>query len=153
MVVSFIHLIISSSWLVSCPHNTTYEGASGIDSLYTEILRHAYHDVGPDYQKPGNQEVYRQFRSVVGAVLLAFNPLSMKSLSSLLYNFNTPSSISTALNPLHSLLLIPEAAEDPVWIFHKSFPDFLMDPERYQDNSSLLTLQFATQRSCSHASS
>ena len=119
--------------LVSLPQNTTHEGQSGINTLYTEILRQAYCDLEPDDQNPDNQEVYQHFRSVVGAVLLAFNPLSMKSLSSLLHDFDTPSEISAALDPLHSLLLVPEVTEDPVRIFHKSFPDFLMDPKRCQD--------------------
>ena len=114
--------------LVSLPQNTAHEGESGINSLYTEILRQAYHDVDPD-----NQEVYRCFRTVVGAVLLAFNPLSMKSLSCLLHGFDTPSEISTALNSIHSLLLIPESAEDSIRVFHKSFPDFLTNPKRCQD--------------------
>ena len=57
----------------------------------------------------------------------------MKSLSDLLCDFETPSDISTALNSLHSLLLVPESIEDPIRVFHKSFPDFLMDPERCQD--------------------
>jgi hypothetical protein len=119
--------------LASLPRNTAYEGESGIDSLYTGMLRHAYRHMGPDSQKSDNQEVYRRFRSVVGAVLLAFNPLSMKSLSHLLQNFNTPFDISTSLNTLHSLLLVPDDTEDPIRTFHKSFPDFLMDPERCQD--------------------
>ena len=114
--------------LVSLPQNTAREGESGIDSLYIEILRRAYRNAGSD-----NQEVSQNFRSVVGAVVLAFNPISMKSLSSLLHDFDTPSDISTVLNPLHSLLLVPEVIEDPVRIFHKSFPDFLMDPKRCQD--------------------
>ena len=114
--------------LISLPQNTAHEGESGIDSLYTGILRHAYNDLGS-----GNQEVYHRFRSVVGAVLLAFNPLSMKSLSSLLHNSDAPSDISTALNPLHSLLLVPEGTEDPIQVLHKSFPDFLMDSERCKD--------------------
>ena len=116
--------------LVSLPQNTTREGESGIDSLYTEILSHAYRNVGPNSQNPDNQEIYQHFRSAIGTLLLAFNPLSMKSLSSLLRDFDTPSDISTALNPLHSLLLVPEVTEDPVQIFHKSFPDFLTDPKR-----------------------
>ena len=119
--------------LITLPKSTAHEGESGIDTLYTEILRHAYHDMGPDNQKPGNQEVYRCFRSVVGAVLLAFNPLSMKSLSCLLHDFDTPSDISAALSSLHSLLLVPESIEDSIRAFHKSFPDFLMDPKRCQD--------------------
>jgi len=119
--------------LISLPQNTTHEGESGIDSLYTHILRHAYQDMGPDSQKPANQEVYSHFRSVVGAVLLAINPLSMKSLSDLLPDFDTPFNISTALNSLHSLLLVPEDIEDPIRVFHRSFPDFLTDFERCQD--------------------
>jgi len=119
--------------LISLPQNTVREGNSGIDSLYTEILKQAYCALGPDSHNPDNQEVYHSFRSVVGAVLLAFNPLSMKSLSSLLPGFGTPSKISTALNPLHSLLLVPDGTEHPVQVFHKSFPDFLMDSKRCQD--------------------
>jgi len=119
--------------LISLPQNTTHEGESGIDSLYTGILRHAYHDVTLDNQKPESQEVYHHFRSVVGAVLLAFNPLSMESLSDLLDDFDTPFDISTALGSLHSLLLIPDSIEDSIQVFHKSFPDFLIDPRRCQD--------------------
>ena len=121
------------SLLVSLPQNTSREGESGINSLYTEILRQAYSDLGPDDQNPDNQEVYRRFRFVVGAVLLAFNPLSMRSLSHLLHDFDTPFDISTTLNPLHSLLLVPEGTEDSIRVFHKSFPDFLMDLRRCQD--------------------
>ena len=113
--------------LVSLRQNTVHEGGSGIDSLYTGILRHAYRNLGPD-----NPEVYRRFRTVVGAVLLAFNPLSMESLSSLLPDFDT-SEITIALNPLHSLLLVPEGTDGLIRTFHKSFPDFLMDLERCQD--------------------
>ena len=119
--------------LTSLPRSTTREGESGIDSLYAEILRQAYYDMGPDDQELDNQEVYHHFRSVAGAVLLAFNPLSMKSLSDLLHDFDTPFDISTALSSLHSLLLVPEGIEDPIHAFHKSFPDFLMDPKRCKD--------------------
>jgi hypothetical protein len=113
--------------LISLPQNTAREGESGIDTLYTEILRHAYNDIAP-----ANQEVYCRFRSVVGGVLVAFNPLSMKSLSDL-HDFDTPLDISTALGSLHSLLLVPDGTGDSIHVFHKSFPDFLMDPKRCQD--------------------
>jgi hypothetical protein len=119
--------------LISLPQNTAREGESGINALYTEILKQAYCDLGPDDQNPDNQEVYCRFRTAVGAVLLAFNPLSMKTLSYLLHDFDTPSDISTAFNSLHSLLLVPEGTEDSIHVFHKSFPDFLMDPKRCQD--------------------
>ena len=37
------------------------------------------------------------------------------------------------MHSLHSLLLVPESTEDPIHIFHKSFPDFLLDPGYCQD--------------------
>ena len=114
--------------LVSLPQKTIFEGVSGIDALYIEVLTQAFRNVEPD-----DQEVFHHLRSVVGAVLLVFNPLSVKSLSDLLSGFNTPSDISTALSSLHSLLLIPDNIEDPICTFHKSFPDFLTDPERCHD--------------------
>jgi hypothetical protein len=43
------------------------------------------------------------------------------------------SDISTTLRSLHSLLLIPNNQADPIRVFHKSFPDFLMDPGRCKD--------------------
>jgi len=89
--------------------------------------------LGSDHQKQGNQEVYRRLKSVVGAVLLVFNPLSIQSLSELLDDFDSPSDISTSLDSLHSLLLIPEDPEDPIRVFHKSLPDFLTDSKRCQD--------------------
>ena len=66
-------------------------------------------------------------------MLLAFNLLSLKSLSDLLNDFDTPSDISTALRSFHSLLLIPDGIDDPTCIFNKSFPDFLTDPEHCKD--------------------
>jgi len=110
--------------IISLPQHTTHEGRSGIDLLYTQVLVQAVDDMDPDAE-----ETYSHFRIVVGAVLLVFNPLSTTALSSLL----KVSGISTTLRPLHSLLLIPENTEDPIRTFHKSFPDFLMDPVRCKD--------------------
>ena len=106
--------------LISLPQNTAYEGEYGIDSLYTNIPRHAYHDMTPDNQKLESQEAYRRFRSAVGAVLLAFNPLSMRSLSDLLDDSNAPPHIYTTLASLNSLLLVPDGIEDSIHVFHKS---------------------------------
>jgi hypothetical protein len=76
-------------------------------------------------------EIHSRFKTVVGAVLLVFNPLSVGALSDLL---KVPT-ISTTLRSLHSLLLVPdpEKTEDPIRAFHKSFPDFLTDPKRCKD--------------------
>jgi len=114
--------------IISLPQDTSHEGRSGVDLLYTKVLEEAFHDVDSDDREP-----HSRFKSVVGAVILIFHPLSIKALSDLLKNCGAPSIISSALCTLHSLLLIPESTEDPVRIFHKSFPDFLTDPRRCTD--------------------
>jgi len=115
--------------IVSLPLDTSHEAKLGIDLLYTQVLSQAFQDVDSD-----DHELYSHFKSVVGAVVLIFQPLSIKTLSDLLINCGTPARMSSSLRTLHSLLLIPENIDKPVRIFHKSFPDFLMDPRRCTDS-------------------
>jgi hypothetical protein len=112
--------------ITSLPESTAKEGRSGVDRLYTKVLQQAFIDFPPE-----DTQSYLQFQSVVGAVLLIFNPLSIRGLSDLL----GPSTqhIKNTIRSLHSLLLVPESTEDPIRIFHKSFPDFLLDPQRCED--------------------
>jgi len=117
--------------ITSLPHSTTEEGKSGVDQLYIKVLQQAFCGVQAD-----NSQHYLHFQAIVGTVLLAFNPLSVKGLSDLL-EINT-SHIRSTLRSLHSLLLVPDAIEDPIRIFHKSFPDFLMDPGRCEDKQLLV---------------
>ena len=91
--------------IISLPQDTTHEGRSGIDLLYTQVLEQAVDDMEADAN-----EIYSRFRTTVGAVLLVLNPLSLKALSELL----RVSNISTTLRSLHSLLLVPESTEDPI---------------------------------------
>ena len=112
--------------IISLPQDTSHEGKSGINLLYTQVLEQAFHDV--------DEYFYAHLRSVVGAVVLASHPLSITTLSDLLRNCGTPSGIYNALRALHSVLLIPDNMEDPVCVFHKSFPDFLTNPKRCTDN-------------------
>ena len=117
--------------LALLPQNIIHEGGSGVDTLYTEVLTQAFYD---ELEGPDLYEVFSRLRLVAGAVSLAFSPLSIKALSGLLHGFDTPSDISDALWSLHSLLLFPGNIEDPICVFHKSFPDFLTDQERCKDN-------------------
>ena len=112
--------------ITSLPHSTLEEGKFGIDLLYTKVLQQAFINVHSDNTQP-----YVRFRTVVGAVLLILNPLSIKGLSDLL-GYGTQH-IKNTIRPLHSVLLVPEPMEDPIQIFHKSFPDFLLDPNRCED--------------------
>jgi len=111
--------------IISLPQDTSHEGKRGIDLLYTQVLEQAFHSMDQDFRP--------HFKLVVGVVLLIFNPLSTKALSDLLRHCSTQHRISNALHALHSLLLVPDSKDEPVRIFHKSFPDFLMDPGRCTD--------------------
>jgi hypothetical protein len=103
---------------------TMHEGRTGIDSLYSQVLLHAFSDV----REPA---VFENIRRVLGAIVLAFNPLSRKALSTIL-GLST-SLISTTLRHLHSVILVPADETKEIRIFHKSFPDFLQDGGRCTD--------------------
>ena len=117
--------------ITSLPKSTVEEGRSGIDQLYTKVLEQAFHKTHAN-----NSKQYLHFRTVVGTILLILNPLPIKALSELL-SYDIPHICST-IRSLHSLLLIPDKPEDPICTFHKSFPDFLTDPDRCEDKRFLV---------------
>ena len=96
-----------------------YEGRT-LDLLYTSILQEAF-----GYDKP---EYDAKTRSVLGAVVLAVNPLSPSSIAALL-GFNAED-VPLLLSSVNSLLILQEDINHPVRPFHKSFPDFVTDPNR-----------------------
>ena len=124
-LIAFIHRTPAEQLerIISLPQSTVHEGRSGVDLLYTQILEQVAADMDTDED---DKEIYSRFKTVVGAVLLVSDPLSARALADLLKHSN----INTTLRSLHSLLLIPDGSEDPIRIFHKSFPDFLTDPSR-----------------------
>ena len=117
--------------LITSLPQSTFEGRLGVDQLYTKVLEQAFHDDHPD-----NSQGYVHFQAVVGTILIIFNPLSIKALSELL-GYDTYH-IRSTIHSLHSLLLVPDSTEDPIRIFHKSFPDFLLDSNRCQDRQFLV---------------
>jgi hypothetical protein len=114
-----------NSWQRSLlPQSTIHEGRSGVDLLYTQVLEQAVDNVDVD-----DQEFYTCLKTILGAVLLMVNPLSVKALSELL-------DISNIL--LHSPFPpfcppYPTSTATPIRVFHKSFPDFLTDQNRCKD--------------------
>ncbi|OWT43619.1 G-protein beta wd-40 repeats containing [Pochonia chlamydosporia 170] len=71
-------------------------------------------------------EVLRQFRYIVGSIVILGTPLSTAVLAQVL---NTQRDVIDArLDLLHSVLSIPSSANAPVRLFHLSFRDFLLDP-------------------------
>jgi hypothetical protein len=104
---------------------TMLEGRIGIDSLYSQVLLHAFSDVR-------ERAVFDNVRRVLGAIVLAFNRMSRKALSELL-GLST-AHISTTLRHLHSVILVPDDETKEIRTFHKSFPDFLQDDTRCTDS-------------------
>ena len=96
-----------------------HEGRT-LDSLYTTILRVAFGDEKPEYDT--------KIRSVLGAVILAANPLSPSTIATLL-GFSVEG-VPPLLSSVNSLLIIREDPNHPVQPFHKSFPDFITDSTR-----------------------
>ena len=67
-------------------------------------------------------------RSVIGAVLLAENPLSPYTIATIL-GFDIYD-VLPLLSSAQSLLMLQDDINSPVQPFHKSFPDFIIDPDR-----------------------
>jgi WD40 repeat protein len=110
--------------IVNKADDTSHEGASGIDSLYSQVLRDAFSGVN-------EESVFVHLRRILSAVVLALNPLSRDGLTKLL---NIDSAlISTTLRHLHSVILVPADGSEKIRVFHKSFPDFLQDSDRCPD--------------------
>jgi len=111
--------------LLQSPENSAREGKAKLknttlDLLYTSILQQAFGDDDPEDD--------RRVRSVLGAVVLAANPLSPSTIAVLL-GFDTED-VFPLLSSVHSLLILQEDTNHPVWPFHKSFPDFVTDKNR-----------------------
>jgi len=63
--------------IVTSPDSTVHEGRAGIDPLYTQVLMHAFSGVK-------EATVFANLRRVLGAVILAFNPLSRAQVGKIL---------------------------------------------------------------------
>ena len=112
--------------LLQSPERSDLEGdiklrtGATLDSLYTSILIEAF---GEDHPRDDSK-----IRSVLGVVILAINPLPPSTIAVLL-GFQT-TDVFLRLSSVHSLLILQEDINLPVQPFHKSFPDFIIDPAR-----------------------
>jgi hypothetical protein len=113
------------SLITSSPDVNVHEGRSGLDVLYSTVLERGYGCMKADGQ------YFSDLRKVWGCIVTAFNPLSRNGISALLKT--TPKEISTALRLHHAVLRVPKSRDEPVRVYHKSFPDYLTDPTRCTD--------------------
>ncbi|KAK4675111.1 NACHT and WD40-domain containing NOD-like receptor 5 [Podospora pseudoanserina] len=73
-----------------------------------------------------------EFRMVVGPIVLLAEPLPISSLARLLDVQEKV--VIRRLAPLHSVLSVPDSPTSPVRMFHLSFHDFLVDPNKQGTN-------------------
>ena len=112
--------------IMRTPASTTHEGkaklrpSTTLDSLYLAVFQGAFDGM--------DTEDDERVRSVVGVVVLAINPLPPLAIATLV-NLGKQEVIDL-LRLIHSLLKLPEDPGSPAIPFHKSFPDFITDPDR-----------------------
>jgi hypothetical protein len=100
-----------------------------LDEIYTQILTHSI--ILGDYEKRDKVKLSREFRQIVGSVVILFDSLPAAVLARLL---GVPEgTIHARLRSLHSILEVPEGRDRPVRLFHLSFRDFLLSKERCAD--------------------
>ena len=114
--------------LLESPERSDLEGDAELkadttlNSLYASILNGAF---GKDHPRDDPK-----VRSTLGAVILAANPLPPSTIAALL-RLRTQD-VFLRLSSVHSLLILQDI-NHPVRTFHKSFPDFVVDPTRCTD--------------------
>ena len=122
--------------LLKSPESTIYEGKTEfkpkttLDMLYITILQEAFSN--------NDLEDDLKVRSILGAVIFAVNPLSPSSIATLLGL--GAKGVSLQLSSVHSLLILhQEDVNSPVRPFHKSFPDFIINPTRCTSQRFLIS--------------
>ncbi|UKZ59385.1 uncharacterized protein TrAtP1_000693 [Trichoderma atroviride] len=103
-------------------HKTGY--VSNLDATYSPIVDGLIGGLSDS----GRHEVSKQFKEIVGSIILLASPLCTSSLA-LLLNISLED-IENQLDLLHSVLYIPSDQRIPVRLLHLSFYDFLVDPEK-----------------------
>ena len=99
-----------------------------LDQIYTKILSDS---ISGDYDEDEKEELFDLFRTIVGAIVILFNPLSIEALSKLLSK--SRQDVKQTLDDLHSVLDVSESQTYPIRLLHPSFRDFLLAKERCQD--------------------
>jgi GTPase SAR1 family protein len=92
-----------------------------LDHMYSHILKHAMPTSGKQ-----SLDIFQQFRTIVGTIVLAYGRLTVDELGALLQMKNKQ--IQLALAELHSVIHVPDG-NDTIRAFHLSFHDFLINKE------------------------
>ncbi|KAJ5885241.1 hypothetical protein N7495_009751 [Penicillium taxi] len=94
-----------------------------LDGIYLPLLNRLLNGKTEERKK----QLVQEFHQVVGVIVILESPLQVSSLSRLLGI--SERLIHLRLNPLYSILSVPDEENLPVRLFHLSFRDFLLNPE------------------------
>ncbi|QKX60488.1 uncharacterized protein TRUGW13939_07633 [Talaromyces rugulosus] len=97
---------------------------SKMDKTYLPILNRLLDD--PESDELEQQQLLKEFQTIVGVVILLAIPLSINALS--LFLEIGADQISYRLDSFRSVLNVPSDRDQPVRILHLSFRDFLVQP-------------------------
>ena len=101
---------------------------SQLDRTYLPILNQLLADQAKAYQ----EDCVGDFRDLVGPIVVLAEPLSAKSIASLLQI--AQDDVFLRLDWFHSVLSVPEDENAPIRLLHLSFRDFLVDPNKRGKN-------------------
>ena len=93
---------------------------SQLDRTYGPVLDSLIADVSED----DKEEIIKDFKMIVGSIVMLADPLSVPALSQLLEI--DPEVVDNRLDTLHSVLSVPEPRKAPMRLLHLSFRDYLI---------------------------
>ncbi|KAH6988809.1 hypothetical protein BKA56DRAFT_245826 [Ilyonectria sp. MPI-CAGE-AT-0026] len=109
--------------LLEVMHYRARRPYSNLDTIYRFVLDRLIDGLEPT----DKVRVIRNFRIIVGSIIILANPLSTSALKQMLQE--SIATIDRTLKLLHSVLSIPSSDQSPVRLLHLSFRDFLLDPK------------------------
>lgn len=95
-----------------------------IAEIYLKVLTFASVDLSQEEKT----ETYNDLRKILGLIALVFEPVSITTLSIFLQV--SKGSLSRKLEPLHSIVNVPEDGSSPLGFCHLSLRDYLLNKER-----------------------
>ena len=118
-----LDMIVKSPESTTCEGKVELEGYTSLDFLYASILQNAF--------SKNDTEDDAKVCSVLSAVVLVVNPLPLSAIATLLGS--ECDVVLPFLESIQSLLVLHDDVGEPVYPFHKSFPNFITDSARCID--------------------
>lgn len=105
-------------------NSTSSSATKELDKMYLMILSNL---IIPGHEED-NEDMARLFQRIVGPIITIFEEQTETTLSKLLVVPSTE--ISQILQPLRSVLNLPEDENSPIQLFHQSFRDYILNGKR-----------------------